>query len=91
VPDFEFDPDKDAVNRQVHDVSLAQGEKMNLRRSVVFEDDRFDYGEERLVAIGRIDGKVYTMIYTWRGETLRAISLRKAEKHEREIFAASGF
>lgn len=91
MPDFAFDPNKDAINRQIHDVSLAIGAKMDLRRCVVFEDTRYDYGEEGFVAIGRAGEKLYVMVFTWRDETLRAISLRKAEKHDREIFAASGF
>lgn len=49
---------------------------------VVEIDDRFDYGETRCRAIGRIDGRTYVVVYTMRHETLRVISARKANRKE---------
>jgi uncharacterized DUF497 family protein len=49
---------------------------------VVEIDDRFDYGETRYRAIGRIDGRTYLVVYTMRHETLRVISARKANRKE---------
>ncbi len=45
-----------------------------------------DYGEVRRVAIGLIGEKEYTVIYTMRGENRRIISVRRARKHERELY-----
>ena len=49
------------------------------------EDARFDYGETRLVAIGRIGTAAYTMVFTPRGKTVRIISLRRASRDERSL------
>jgi uncharacterized DUF497 family protein len=50
---------------------------------IVIEDDRFDYGERRLRAYGRIDGLGHCIVFTLRGETMRLISFRRA--HEKEL------
>jgi uncharacterized DUF497 family protein len=46
-------------------------------------DDRRDYGEERIVALGCVDGEWLVVVYTWRGEARRIISARKASRRER--------
>jgi hypothetical protein len=47
-------------------------------------DDRRDYGEARVQAIGRIDGLLYVVVYTMRGETTHIISARRAHQKEWE-------
>ena len=49
-------------------------------------DDRRDYGEERIIAIGEVDGVVLVVVYTDRGEVRRIISARYANKKERQIW-----
>jgi uncharacterized DUF497 family protein len=50
-------------------------------------DDREDYGEIRLIALGRVEAAVYRVVFTWRGEALvRIISAQKASLDEREIY-----
>jgi uncharacterized DUF497 family protein len=48
-------------------------------------DDREDYGEERINLIGMCDG-VVIQTYTQRGERIRLISARRAEKHEQDDY-----
>lgn len=48
-----------------------------------YADDRRDYGEPRTVALGCVDGEWLVVVYTWRGETCRIISARKASRKER--------
>ena len=50
------------------------------------EDDREDYGETRFVTLGRIGRQVVVCVWTPRGARARMISLRKADKDEREIY-----
>ena len=45
-------------------------------------DDRFDYGEVRYQAFGRIDGKGHCLVYTIRDGGLRPISFRPAHRKE---------
>ena len=48
------------------------------------EDDRFDYGEVRFVALGLIGDRLHVLVFTEGSheDAVRAISLRPAEKHE---------
>lgn len=52
-------------------------------------DNRLDYGEPRYRVLGRIDGRVFVVIYTPRGKRFRLISARKANKRETQRYVAS--
>jgi uncharacterized DUF497 family protein len=82
-----FDPAKDDVNRAKHGVSLAGAEMLEWEAAVVFPDERTDYGEERVAAIGYIGQRLYVVIFTDRGEERRIISLRKANAREIKRYA----
>ncbi len=43
-------------------------------------------GEVRIIAIGEIAGRVFTCVYTRRGEAYRPISLRPAHRKERHVY-----
>ncbi|WP_330995914.1 BrnT family toxin [Cupriavidus necator] len=45
-------------------------------------DDRKPYGETRYIAYGPIGRRLYCPVFTIRGNTLRVISLRKANSRE---------
>jgi uncharacterized protein len=84
---IEFDPQKDARNIATHGISLAVAETL-LSGFVVQEiDNRFDYGEVRVIATGEIDGRVFVCVYTKRGDAFRPISLRPAKKREHNAYA----
>jgi uncharacterized DUF497 family protein len=80
---IDFDPAKDAANRDKHGVSLAFGAK-------VLED--VDYialpsirpidGEERYKAIGMVDGKLWTAVMVVRDGVVRFISVRRSNHGE---------
>ena len=56
-------------------------------QSVFWIDNRFDYGEERNITVGRAVGKVLFVVTTQVQEDLtRIISVRRAEKHEEHWF-----
>jgi uncharacterized protein len=80
--DFEFDPWKDEVNRAKHGVSLALAEVLFDGPHLTVEDDRFDYGEVRRIAFGRIRERLFVCVFVDRGSTRRIISLRKANSRE---------
>ena len=79
---IEFDPDKDAINRQKHGLSLADAEGMDFDTAIYAPDNRYDYGEDRTQALGLIDGRPHMLVFTMRGDALRAISLRRANPRE---------
>lgn len=77
-----FDPDKNATNIAKHGVSLADAELIDWNVAQVWEDDRKEYGETRLVALAPIDVRLFCCVYVERDGQKRIISLRKANKRE---------
>jgi uncharacterized DUF497 family protein len=76
--------EKDAENRRRHRLSLADGipalEDPNAESWI---DDRFDYGEERILTLGVNQTRVLLVVTTEvSDETTRIISVRRAERHE---------
>ncbi|MCH7936596.1 MAG: BrnT family toxin [Proteobacteria bacterium] len=49
---------------------------------LVQPDDRLDYGEPRSQVMGRIDGRLFVIVYTPRAHRLRILSARKANRRE---------
>ena len=79
-----FDSAKDATNLLKHGVSLSEAETFDFSSAVILEDDRRSYGETRLRAFARMEGRGFCLIFTVTGETsIRAISLRRA--HDKEM------
>ncbi len=52
-------------------------------------DERFDYGEHRYRVLGRIEGRVFMVVYTRRSTGFRIISARKANQREVQRYEAS--
>ena len=85
--EFQWDPDKDAANRQKHGVGFTQAAAaFRDPFAVDWIDDREDYDEERVILLGMIDGSVLTVVYTERSNCIRIISARRADRHEQEIY-----
>ncbi len=80
---IEFDPAKDRINRAKHGISLAAAADIDLDSAIVIEDRRFDYGEARFLAYAPITGRLHVLWFTMRGDVLRAIGLRRANRRER--------
>ncbi len=84
---FEWDNNKAAANWQKHRVTFDQAIKVFDDPMVLEEiDDREDYGEERINVIGMCNGIILHVTCTERGERIRLISARKAEKHEQDDY-----
>ena len=78
---IEFDPDKDAINIAKNGVSLADFVGFDVEPQVIV-DDRFDYGEVRFQARGRIDGQPFCLVYVETPMGIRLISFRRAHRKE---------
>jgi len=83
---IEFEPAKDATNIKVHGISLTQAEALLQGFVVAREDERFDYRETRIIAIGEIGGREFVCVYALRGDAIRPISLRRADRKERNVY-----
>ena len=78
----EYDANKDAANQQKHGVSLSLADRIEWQDVLCFVDDRADYGELREVGFAVIERRLYVVVFVQRGDTMRIISLRKANKRE---------
>jgi uncharacterized protein len=53
---------------------------------VLFEDTRRDYGEQRMIGVGLLDYLVVLIVHVENEETIRIISMRKADSNETDIY-----
>lgn len=86
---FEIDPVKNATNVEKHGLPLAVGALVILGDCVEWVDERRDYGEVRVVAVGPAlpqGDKIFSVVYTWRGDRRRLISVRRASVRELREF-----
>ena len=83
---FTFDPQKSARNIAERGLSFDLVERFEWETARVVEDTRRDYGETRLQVLALLDGRLYAAVVTPRGEELRVISLRKANRREVERY-----
>ena len=84
---FEWDETKAAENYAKHGVSFETATEV-FRDMFAVErlDDREDYGEDRFILIGIVDGTVLTVVYTERSDRIRIISARQATKREQDDY-----
>lgn len=50
------------------------------------ENRRRDYGEERRLTLGKVEGRLYAVAYTPRAKIIRLISARKANEREQRQY-----
>ncbi len=84
---YEWDENKNAGNYLKHSIVFEEAERFEWDTAVVKSDDRKNYGEKRQVAIGYIGLRLYVMVFVLRGENIRVISLRKANRREVKRYA----
>jgi uncharacterized DUF497 family protein len=87
--DFEWDGAKSERNRITRDLPFELAIELFDGRSTDQVDNRHDYGETRLRAIGMAGGLILACVYTDRGAVRRIISLRRANRSERNAYRAS--
>jgi uncharacterized DUF497 family protein len=83
---FVFDLDKSEWNRRERGLPFDGVEAFDWASVYIVEDDRKDYGEARFRTFGLIEGRLHIAVFTPRGEDIRIISLRKANRKEERIY-----
>ena len=85
MPLFEYDKQKSIANASKHGFDFVEAQKL-------WEDERFveiparTTEDPRYLAIGAIAGKSWSAVITFRGETIRIISVRRARIEEVEKY-----
>ena len=83
---FEWDETKRQTNLRDHKLDFANAEIVFSGITFTFEDDRFEYGEDRFITLGLLREIVVVIAHTEREDTVRLISMRKATKNEQRLY-----
>jgi uncharacterized protein len=83
--DFEFDPQKSEANKKKHGIDFTEA------RALWDDPDAIEIpvrtsDEPRFLAIGKISGKHWSGVITYRSGKIRIISVRRSRKEEVDIY-----
>ena len=85
---FEWDPNKAKRNLEIHGVSFDEASTVfKDPLSLAIYDPLHSDREDRFVLIGTsFANRLLVVVHTERGDRIRIISARKANKHERKYY-----
>lgn len=83
--EFEFDPAKSASNLEKHGIDFTQAQALweDVMRA---EIPARTADEPRWLVIGKIAGKHWSVVVTYREQRIRIISARRARKEEQTLY-----
>jgi uncharacterized DUF497 family protein len=85
---FEFDPPKSDSNKIKHGIDFNEAQELrddpNLIEIPVKTSD-----ESRYLVIGKISGKHWSAVVTYRDEKIRIISVRRSRKEEVDVYESA--
>jgi uncharacterized DUF497 family protein len=82
---FEWDERKREANLAKHLIDFEDARM--VFDGPVFEKTYSRHGEDRILAIGLMQGIEIVVVYVMRGQRRRIISARRAHRHERQEYA----
>ena len=84
--EFEWNETKRLANLAKHGLDFAHALEFEWENAYVIVDNRFEYAEERRIALGLFRGRAHVVVHTVRGKVTRLISFRKANTRETRIY-----
>jgi uncharacterized DUF497 family protein len=82
-----FDPAKNERNIRQRGLPFEQAANFSFDSALFAVDDRKDYAETRIVAIGLVGDRVHVLCFTETVDGIRVISFRKANAREVNRYA----
>jgi uncharacterized DUF497 family protein len=82
---FEFDPDKSAANQQKHGIGFHRAQALWDDPDLI-EIPAKTEDEPRSLVVGKIDGKHWSGVITYRSDAIRIISVRRSRPEEIAIY-----
>ncbi|NTW57289.1 MAG: BrnT family toxin [Chlorobiaceae bacterium] len=82
---FEIEPEKSRLNKEKHGIDF-------LEAQLLWEDEELveipakTTDEPRFLVIGRVSGRCWSGVITYRSETIRIISVRRSRSEEVKIY-----
>ena len=83
---FSWDEAKRQVNLRKHGLDFADASAVFEGTTFTFEDDRFDYGEQRYITLGLLHGRVVIIAHMEHHDEIRMISMREGTKREQILY-----
>ena len=77
-----FDAHKNARNITLRGLDFARSCNFDFQTAVIWIDSRKEYSEVRISALGLLDGRVHSLVFTEAANGIRVISFRKANRRE---------
>lgn len=77
-----FDPAKSERNLRLRGLSFDRAAEFAFESALFAADERKNYGETRIVAIGLLGDRVHVLCFTKTTKGIRVISFRKANARE---------
>ncbi len=84
-----WDETKRLANIRKYGIDFADAEIVFEGNTFTLEDNRFDYDEMRFITLGLLQDIVVVIAHTERKDSIRIISMRKADKHEQRRYYQS--
>ena len=82
---FEYDSEKSDSNKEKHGIDFSAAQELWHDPDYI-EIPAMTADEPRFLVIGKIDGKHWSGVITYRGECVRIISVRRSRKEEIDIY-----
>ena len=82
---FEFDATRSQSNRTKHGIGFVEGQALWSDPMLLEVPAKTD-DEPRYVVIGRIEGKHWSAVITYRGANIRLISVHRARTEEVALY-----
>ena len=83
---FSWNETKRKANIAKHGLDFADAARVFDSPMVLFEDDRQDYGEQRMIGIGLLESLVVLIVHVESETNIRIISMRKADSNETNLY-----
>ena len=80
--EISYDPTKIARNIAERGLSFDRAADFDFDTAKLWQDTRQTYPENRFVAIGYLDGRLYVLVFSETERGIRVISFRKANARE---------
>ena len=84
--EFEWDSIKNQRNIEKHGIDFTDAVRIFERPTLTVVDNRRNYGEKRIAAMGTVEDVILYVVYTVRDSVRRIISARRANRRERKKY-----
>ena len=89
IMEITYDPAKNARNVQERGLSFDRAIDFDFHTALYRVDDRREYGETRIRAMGILDGRLHALVFVEQDTGIRVISFRKANRREIQRYESS--